>query len=143
MTNETSLQRFVDAQSSDYERALAEIKNGKKRSHWMWYIFPQLQGLGFSDVSRYYALKDLAEAADYFRHPVLGSRLLGICQELLKLGSNDANQVFGSPDNLKLKSSMTLFAALPDADPVFQAVLAKFFTGVRDGKTLQLLGKQP
>ncbi len=108
----------------------------------MWYIFPQIQGLGFSEISKHYAIKDLAEAEAYLKHPVLGSRLIRICTELLGLEDSDANKVFGSPDDLKLKSSMTLFASLPNADAVFQSVLAKFFNGMRDNKTLQLIGKQ-
>jgi uncharacterized protein (DUF1810 family) len=142
MASETNLQRFLDAQATDYAPALAEIKRGRKRSHWMWYIFPQIQGLGFSDISRHYALRDLAEAAAYLKHPVLGSRLAEISTALLGLASSDANRVFGSPDDLKLKSSMTLFAAVPGAAAVFEQVLAKFFGGVRDGKTLQLVGQQ-
>ncbi|MFD1466980.1 DUF1810 domain-containing protein [Hymenobacter caeli] len=141
MTNEYNLKRFLDAQAASYEQALAEIKAGRKRGHWMWYIFPQIQGLGFSEISQHYAISGLAEAAAYLQHPVLGARLVGICEALLGLESSDANRVFGSPDDLKLKSSMTLFAALPGAPPVFAAVLAKFFRGVRDGKTLQLLDR--
>jgi uncharacterized protein (DUF1810 family) len=141
MATENNLNRFVDAQKTDYQQALSEIKNGRKRSHWMWYIFPQIQGLGFSETSRYYGIKDAAEAASYLAHPVLGSRLVDICEELLKLSSSNATSVFGSPDDVKLKSSMTLFAALPDANPVFQQVLDKFFNGTKDAKTLQIIGK--
>ncbi len=137
-----NLQRFLDAQATDYPQALSEIKNGRKRSHWMWYIFPQIQGLGFSETSRFYGIKDAAEAREYLAHPVLGGRLVEICQALLALESNNASAVFGSPDDMKLKSSMTLFAALPGASPVFEAVLKKFFGGATDGKTVQLLGKQ-
>ncbi len=143
MLPEISLQRFLDAQATAYPQALAEIEAGRKRSHWMWFIFPQIQGLGFSEISRHYAIRDAAEAVAYLKHPVLGSRLVAICQELLKLASSDANRIFGDPDDLKLKSSMTLFAAVPGASPVFEAVLAKFFRGGRDAKTLQLLGQQP
>jgi uncharacterized protein (DUF1810 family) len=141
MATENSLNRFVDAQKTDYQQALSEIKNGRKRSHWMWYIFPQIQGLGFSETSRYYGIKDPAEAAAFLAHPVLGSRLVDICEELLKLSSSNATSVFGSPDDVKLKSSMTLFAALPGANPVFQQVLDKFFNGTKDAKTLQIIGK--
>jgi uncharacterized protein (DUF1810 family) len=141
MATENSLNRFVDAQKTDYQQALSEIKNGRKRSHWMWYIFPQIQGLGFSETSRYYGIKDAAEAAAYLAHPVLGSRLVDICEELLKLSSSNATSIFGSPDDVKLKSSMTLFAALPGANPVFQQVLDKFFNGTKDAKTLQIIGK--
>ena len=137
----SNLSKFVDAQETAYQQALAEIKSGRKRGHWMWYILPQIQGLGFSEISKHYAIKDLAEAEEYLKHPVLGPRLVEICTALLGLASNDANRIFGSPDDLKLKSSMTLFASLPNADAVFQSVLVKFFAGVRDGKTLQILGK--
>jgi uncharacterized protein (DUF1810 family) len=136
------LTRFTEAQATSYPQALAEIQAGRKRSHWMWYIFPQIQGLGFSQISKHYAIKNLAEATDYAQHPVLGARLVEISTALLGLAGNDANRIFGDPDDLKLKSSMTLFAAVPGANPVFEAVLAKFFRGSHDTKTLQLLGKQ-
>jgi uncharacterized protein (DUF1810 family) len=139
MTETSNLERFVDAQKADFPVALSEIQNGRKRSHWMWYIFPQLQGLGHSATSRYYALKDSNEAADFLRHPVLGKRLIQICSELLNLESNDASQVFGNPDDLKLKSSMTLFALLPETDPVFALVLKKFFYGAKDDRTVHLV----
>lgn len=135
------LQRFIDAQENDYAIALAEIKNGRKRSHWMWYIFPQIQGLGFSETSKRYAIKDLDEAEAYIKHPVLGQRLIEICTGLLNLKSNDAYQIFGSPDDRKLRSSMTLFASLPDAYPVFKSVIDKFFNGAMDSATLHLLGE--
>ena len=139
--NMPTLTRFLAAQETAYPTALSEIKNGRKRSHWMWYIFPQIQGLGVSETSRYYAIRDAAEAQAYLRHPVLGGRLVEISNALLTLPSNNATAVLGSPDDLKLRSSMTLFAALPAASPVFQAVLGKFFNGAADGKTLRLLGK--
>jgi len=135
------LQRFIDAQESDYANALAEIKKGRKRTHWMWYIFPQILGLGFSEMSKRYAIKDLDEAEAYINHPILGQRLIEICSELLKLQSNNAHEIFGSPDDMKLRSSMTLFAALPDAYPVFKSVIDKFFNGAMDGATLRLLGE--
>ncbi len=140
MTEENNLTRFIKAQESDYEIALSEIKNGRKRSHWMWYIFPQVQGLGFSETSKYYAIKDISEAEEFLKHPVLGKRLIEICNELLKLPSNDANRIFGSPDDLKLKSSMTLFGSL-ETNQVFEQVLDKFFKGGKDNKTLRNLGK--
>ncbi|GAB3638159.1 DUF1810 domain-containing protein [Hymenobacter arcticus] len=143
MTQETNLQRFLDAQATAYPQALAEIHAGRKRSHWMWFIFPQIQGLGFSQISKHYAINDLEEAEAYVQHPVLGERLVEISTALLGLASSDANRVFGDPDDLKLKSSMTLFAAVPGANPVFEAVLAKFFRGGHDAKTRQLLGNQP
>lgn len=141
MAASTNLQRFVDAQASSYETALSEIKNGKKRSHWMWYIFPQIDGLGFSETARFYALANAREASEYLAHPVLGPRLLAISRALLALKSTDAGQILGSPDDLKLKSSMTLFASL-GTEPVFQQVLDKFYGGARDDKTLRIIGAQ-
>ena len=139
---EDSLQRFIDAQEKDYDTALAEISQGRKRSHWIWYIFPQIQGLGFSETSKFYAIKNIDEAAEYLKHPVLGERLIRICHALIKNPGNDANKIFGSPDDMKLKSSMTLFAALPGTDPVLQKVLDKFFNGTRDSKTIEILASQ-
>src|SRR5206468_7623910 len=98
--------RFLDAQHNDYATALAEIKKGRKQSHWMWYIFPQIQGLGYSDTSRYYAINNLQEAEAYLKHSVLGRRLIEICETLLSLPGSDAHAIFGSPDDLKLRSSM-------------------------------------
>ena len=142
MNPDTSLQRFLDAQAETYPMALAEIKQGHKRSHWMWYIFPQLQGLGFSSTSQYYGLAGVPEAADYAQHPVLGSRLIRISEELLGLNSNNATRILGSPDDMKLQSSMTLFASLPNANPVFQQVLDKFFQGRPDEHTQRLLSQR-
>ncbi|OGX89479.1 calpastatin [Hymenobacter lapidarius] len=141
MGTTNNMQRFVDAQASSYQTALSEIKNGKKRSHWMWYIFPQIQGLGLSETARFYALADVREAAAYLAHPVLGSRLLEISRALLRLESADARHILGSPDDLKLKSSMTLFA-LVGTDPVFQQVLNKFYQGSPDDKTLRIVAAQ-
>ncbi len=129
----------MDAQQSTYQNALSEVRNGRKQSHWMWYIFPQIQGLGFSETSKFYAIKDINEAEEFLNHPVLGSRLVHICNELLKLKSNDASKIFGSPDDLKLKSSMTLFSTLHNTNPVFQLVLEKFFNGTKDNKTLRII----
>jgi uncharacterized protein (DUF1810 family) len=137
---ENNLQRFIDAQQNDFAIALAEIKRGRKQSHWMWYIFPQIQGLGLSSTSRYYAIKDLQEAADYLAHPVLGKRLMEISSALLVLDESNATRILGSPDDMKLKSSVTLFSLVPNADPVFKAVLEKFFEGKKDERTLQLTG---
>ena len=136
---DNSLKRFTDAQENSYAVAISEILQGKKKSHWMWFIFPQIAGLGFSETSRFYAIKDLQEAVGFLKHPVLGPRLINISRELLKLKSNDAHRVFGSPDDLKLKSSMTLFSMIPGADPVFQQVLDKFFNSGKDIKTLNLI----
>ncbi len=107
----------------------------------MWYIFPQIQGLGFSETSRFYAIKNISEAEEYLKHPILGSRLIEICNAVLGLESNNANKIFGSPDDLKLKSSMTLFAALNHTDPVFQLVLDKFFNGTKDNATLRIINQ--
>lgn len=140
MPTAPTLQRFLDAQATAYPTALAELKAGHKRSHWMWYIFPQIQGLGVSSTARHYAIRDAAEAAAYLAHPVLGARLREIAQALLPLPGGNATRVMGTPDDLKLRSSMTLFAAVPGADPVFQAVLDKYFGGAADERTRQLLG---
>jgi uncharacterized protein (DUF1810 family) len=134
-----SIQRFLDAQRDSYAVALNEINNGKKKTHWMWYIFPQIEGLGFSETSKYYAIKDLREAEDFLRHPVLGSRLVRICESLLDLPGKNAHKILGSPDDLKLKSSMTLFASVVNSDPVFFSVLDKFFDGQMDEQTMKLL----
>ena len=135
----SDLQRFTDAQKDDYAVALSEIKSGRKRSHWMWYIFPQIAGLGFSSTSKFYAIKDRSEAESYLAHPVLGRRLTEISNALLEIEGKTANQIFGSPDDVKLKSSMTLFGALDAADPVFGKVLDKYFGGAKDYKTLELI----
>ena len=135
------LERFVQAQEGSYARALQEIKNGRKTSHWMWYIFPQLSGLGHSQTARYYAIRDRAEAAAYMAHPVLGSRLLEISSELLKLKSSDAREIMGWPDALKLKSSMTLFG-LVSREPVFRQVLEQYFGGEEDQYTVQAISRQ-
>ncbi|TYZ05891.1 DUF1810 domain-containing protein [Hymenobacter lutimineralis] len=139
MPQQPNLQRFLDAQQRDYATALAEIRAGRKRSHWMWYIFPQIQGLGYSETARFYAIQNRQEAEAYLQHPVLGPRLVEISEALLALESNDATRIMGSPDDMKLRSSMTLFGALAGANPVFQRVLDKLFEGEQDQKTLQIL----
>ena len=135
MRRTNDLDRFVKAQQTFYDTALTEIRNGRKQTHWMWYIFPQIQGLGYSETAKYYAIRDLEEAREYLNHPVLGERLLRITSELLELESSAA-QIFGSPDDLKLRSSMTLFAAVKDSNPLFEQALDKFFNGRKDEKTL-------
>lgn len=134
------LNRYMAAQENDYERALAEIRSGRKQSHWMWYIFPQYDGLGLSATSRQFAIKSVAEVREYLQHPVLGPRLQECCGILLGLATRSANEVFGAPDDMKLRSCATLFAAVTPAGSVFEQVLDKFFQGARDEKTLQLLG---
>lgn len=141
MSNNANLQRFLDAQQSQYSIALSEIKHGKKKSHWMWYIFPQIQGLGFSETSKVYAIKDIKEAQEFLNHPVLGSKLICICNELINLDSDDAHKIFGSPDDLKLCSSMTLFSSVSNTNLVFKRVLDKFFRGKKDEKTLTIIKK--
>ncbi len=143
MNGETGITRFIDAQKKEYSIALEEIKKGRKRSHWMWYIFPQIKGLGLSETSKYYAIRNAKEAEEYLNHPLLGSRLIIICEALLDQACNDAGKIFGSPDDLKLKSSMTLFATLKGTNPVFQMVLDKFFKGRRDDKTLEIISENP
>ena len=138
MTYEVS--RFMKAHQSDYQRALSEIKNGKKVSHWMWYIFPQIKGLGRSSISEYYGIQDLNEAKAYLADPILGKHLIEICEALLSLDTNDATEVMGRPDDRKLKSSMTLFDAATESLDVFQMVLDKYYQGKKDYRTLRMLG---
>jgi len=133
-----TLDRFIKAQEMDYEIALSEIKSGRKRSHWMWYIFPQMKGLGFSSTAQYYAIQNKKEAEEYLAHPVLGKRLLEISEALLEIKSNDAGRVMGYPDDMKLRSSMTLFYLVSSED-IFKKVLDKFFDGKIDKKTEELL----
>ena len=133
-----SLDRFLIAQEHAYDTALREIRAGRKRSHWMWYIFPQIAGLGMSYTAQLYAINGIDEARQYIGHPVLGARLIEISQALLTLDCSDATAVLGYPDDLKLRSCMTLFAQVSD-DPVFNAVLAKFYGGRPDTRTLELL----
>ena len=137
-SKESDITRFVEAQDDNYERALREIKCGRKRTHWMWFIFPQLKGLGRSATSSYYGIHGLLEAEEYLSHPLLGNRLREISQALLGLETNDAHSIFGSPDNWKLRSCMTLFDKVSPND-VFKDVLNKFFEGKVDYKTLKLL----
>ena len=135
------LSRFLKAQEQDYGQALREIRSGRKRSHWMWYIFPQIQGLGFSPTAQYYAIRDLQEARDYLAHPVLGTRLKEISSALLDLNGLSASEIFGYPDDLKLRSSMTLFRMADLNEPVFLEVLEKYYDGKPDARTVELAGK--
>ena len=133
------LNRFIEAQGESYEQALAEIRSGRKRSHWMWFILPQYAGLGSSPMSQRYAIKSLEEGEAYLRHPVLGPRLLECVEAALAIQDRSAVEVFGSPDDAKLRSSATLFAALAPAGSVFARLLDKYFDGQRDDRTLQLV----
>jgi uncharacterized protein (DUF1810 family) len=139
MEKAQALERFVEAHKSDFQKALSEVRMGRKQSHWMWYIFPQLKGLGQTEISKYYAIQNIKEAKAFLTHPFLGDHLILISNELLKLESNDAVEIFGNPDDLKLKSCMTLFSVLSSTNPVFKLVLDKFFKGSYDAKTLKLL----
>jgi uncharacterized protein (DUF1810 family) len=134
------LGRFVRAQEGDYERALSEIRAGRKRSHWMWYVFPQYDGLGFSPTSRRYAIKSVAEAQAYLAHPVLGPRLVEIAEAALRVEGRPALEVFGSPDDMKLRSCATLFAHVSPPGSPFERLLGKYFDGRPDEKTLRLIG---
>jgi uncharacterized protein (DUF1810 family) len=129
------LTRFLKAQSEDYETALREIRGGRKRSHWIWYVFPNVAGLGLSAKSRYYAIRDVGEAREYLNHEVLRARLEEISSALLELKSSDAAEVMGEPDDLKLRSCMTLFLMAEPGHAVFKAVLDKFFGGIPDERT--------
>lgn len=134
------LERFLKAQDKDYKQALKEIKKGRKTSHWIWYIFPQIAGLGFSSTSKYYSIKDKNEAIEYLKNDTLRNRLIEICEALLSLDSDDATYIMGYPDDLKLKSSMTLFGEVSDID-VFKKVLDKFYNGEKDEMTISFLNK--
>ncbi|MBR2024943.1 MAG: DUF1810 domain-containing protein [Clostridia bacterium] len=135
------LERFLDAQKDSYECALNEIKNGRKESHWMWFIFPQLKELGYSGMAKFYGISDLDEAKAYVEHPILGARLREISSALLSLDENNPRRVMGHPDHLKLCSSMTLFAKATDDNKVFIDVINKFYDGNMDLITLKLISK--
>lgn len=137
------LERFLIAQQTYYRTALQEIKSGQKRSHWMWFIFPQIAGLGYSETARYYAIKDMNEAKAYMGDYTLSNNLIKISQALLEVDSDDAAAVMGWPDDMKLKSSMTLFTLAKPEYEVFQKVLDKFFRGEKDQKTIEILREQP
>lgn len=137
-----NLERFLKAQEGAYNRALAELHQGQKRSHWMWFIFPQIEGLGQSATTRFYSVKSLDEARAYLDHPILGARLCECAQAVLDVEGRSASDIFGFPDDMKLQSCMTLFASLKDAPEVFGQVLKKYYDGEGDEKTVGLLGKQ-
>jgi uncharacterized protein (DUF1810 family) len=140
MDDPHNLQRFVAAQSGVFDRALDELRGGRKRSHWMWFIFPQAAGLGFSEMARLYAIGSREEATAYLAHPILGPRLAACAQTVCGIEGRSAHDIFGSPDDLKFRSSMTFFAAIA-ADPgVFADALRKYFDGRADDATLKALG---
>ncbi|MDJ1185752.1 DUF1810 domain-containing protein [Roseofilum casamattae] len=135
-----NLKHFLGAQATIYEKVLAELKAGRKTSHWMWYIFPQYRGLGSSMMSQKYAIQTLDEARAYLEHPVLGQRLLECTATVLGIEGRSAYEILGTPDDLKLRSCATLFAIVSPPDSVFEQLLNRFYDGDRDSKTLQLLG---
>jgi uncharacterized protein (DUF1810 family) len=145
MQDPFQLSRFVEAQDSGgtYRQALAELQVGAKRSHWMWFVFPQVAGLGTSPTSRQYAISSLAEARSYLQHPVLGPRLLECCRAVLAVAGRSAEQIFGGIDARKLQSSATLFLRAAPDQPVFGQVLDRYFDGNADPATDRLLGAQP
>lgn len=134
-----NLNRFIKAQATVYDAALRELRNGRKRSHWMWFIFPQIDGLAHSATSKVYAVKSCEEAQAYLNHPVLGKRLNECAEALLAVENRSAAEIFGHPDDLKLKSSLTLFANVSDAQSVFRLLLDKYFRAAQDSRTLELL----
>ena len=138
-----ALERFVDAQERTFEVALAEIRAGRKRSHWMWYVFPQIAGLGRSGMSQLYGIRDVAEAKAYLEHPVLGSRLIQCFEAALSVDGHTARRIFGSPDDLKFRSCASLFASVSPQGSVFEQALHKYFAGVPDPRTLEALAAAP
>lgn len=136
---DTDLMRFLDAQNKLYLTALSEIKKGKKQTHWMWFIFPQIKGLGTSSIANYYAINDLKEAGDFLQHPVLAKHLVEISKLLLTFKRKSIESILGDLDARKLRSSMTLFSQVENADPVFKEVLDTFFSGQLDSQTLSLI----
>lgn len=137
------LQRFVEAQADSYAQALSELRGGRKDSHWMWYVFPQFDGLGRSEIAQRYAIKSLAEAAAYLKHPVLGGRLAECCEVMLALDGRTARDIFGVPDDLKFRSSITLFATAEPGIEVFHNLITKYFEGLPDQRTLEIIGALP
>lgn len=135
------LNRFLEAQEGVYERALAELKGGQKRTHWMWFIFPQIEGLGYSPTARRYSIKSTEEARQYLNHPVLGKRLLECTEAVVALKGGALSEIFGYPDDMKFKSSMTLFEKIAGSGSVFSLALDRYCNGERDGTTLRLLEK--
>jgi uncharacterized protein (DUF1810 family) len=139
MDRSIDLQRFVEAQADAYETALAELRRGRKTTHWMWFVFPQIAGLGRSSIARFYAIGSLDEARAYVTHPVLGPRLIACVRTVNALEGRTAHAIFGSPDDLKLHASLTLFARAAPEEPVFAEALVKYFGGRLDALTLDRL----
>jgi uncharacterized protein (DUF1810 family) len=137
-----NLDRFLTAQNDTYTSALSELRAGWKQGHWMWFIFPQLVGLGFSSTAQFYAIQTIDEAVAYLAHPVLGPRLIECCEALLLHPTRSARDILGSPDDLKLRSCATLFAQVDHTHPVFEQILATFYSGRPDTQTLKLLAEE-
>jgi uncharacterized protein (DUF1810 family) len=133
----TGLERFVQAQERVYESVRQELSRGKKTSHWMWYVFPQLEDLGRSPTAKYFGIESKEEALGYWQHPILGPRLKECTQLVLAQRNSTAHEIFGSPDDLKFKSCMTLFAQVAPGEPVFRQALEYFFAGTPDESTLR------
>jgi uncharacterized protein (DUF1810 family) len=142
MSDPFNLERFLEAQKTIYERVTTELRAGQKSSHWMWFIFPQIRGLGHTETSIFFSISSVPEAKAYLNHPVLGPRLRECCELLMQIEGRSASQIFGSPDDLKLRSSMTLFAQVTDRDSIFKRVVKRYFEGQLDQRTLDLLGIQ-
>lgn len=139
ITDPFDLQRFLSAQEGVFDNALRELQAGRKTSHWMWFVFPQFDGLGHGGMARRHAIRSLAEACAYLRHPLLGARLLACTLAVNSVAGRGAHQIFGSPDDMKFRSSMTLFELVPGADPAFSVALEKYHAGQRDAATLGLI----
>ena len=137
--DEFNLNRFIEAQSSSYEAAMFELSLGKKTGHWMWYTFPQIDGLGSTDMAKLYSIKSLKEASAYLEHPILGERLIDSCEILLNLDAQSISDVMGFPDDLKLKSSMTLFTYASEPNSTFSKVLIKYFDNKLDKISISLI----
>jgi uncharacterized protein (DUF1810 family) len=134
------LARFIQAQEGVYSQALGELRRGRKTSHWMWFIFPQTEGLGHSSMAQHYAIKSQSEAKAYLEHPLLGQRLIECCEAILNHQDLTASQIFGYPDDMKLRSSLTLFALVAGDDSIFKSALDRYFDGEPDQNTLELAG---
>lgn len=140
--NNVNIERYIEAHKREYKQALEEIKSGKKKTHWMWYIFPQIDGLGISSTSKYYAIRNKEEVQAYLNNEYLYNHLIEICKELMKLNTNNIIEVLPYPNNYKLCSSMTLFYLTKSKEEIFKQVLDKYYNGKLDEKTIEILNKQ-
>lgn len=141
MCNKENVQRFVEAQQVNFDTALSELKAGKKTSHWMWYIFPQIKGLGKSEISKYYAIQNIEEAREYLNNEYLSHNMNELLNVLLKQNTSNPTDIFGKPDDMKLKSSMTLFALADKNNEKYKKVLEKYFFGDFDKRTINIINK--